>query len=427
MQGESFVELMSAASIDSKTASLSGLSSTLRILNPEVDITAQALMQRINNPSAATFLKKVFQKVLEIKIEDIAKRVPPNLLQPFSNVWIEDCSECMLHGALQNEFKGSGEASKSSVKIDLIYEMKQKNIHSVDLVDRRSPDQKLAQKHLDIVGKGDLVIRDLGFFDSTVLNAIDEAEAFFLSRLPGCVNVYLNKDDEVPTDIAKYLSRKFPSDSVIEIPVFISTEKVPCRMIAYRAPQEVVNQRRRAAIKTAKKKGRTPTEERLRRLDFTFFLTNVPVEILQAEVVGTLYTVRWQLELIFKNWKSSLQINYLKGTDPNRIRCLLYGKLIMITLMNLIYKLLDWYAQQTSREISLHKVVNWLKRGDKFMRWILRDPNLNFIKLLEQEILKTLCKDKRKQRKTTEQCLNMAISYEDIYVKYNGNKPVRTR
>jgi hypothetical protein len=302
LQGKNFVELMSAASMDSSIASLTGLCSTLRMLDSEADITAQALMQRINNPRASAFLKNVFQKVLEIKMEDIVKRVPPNLLQSFNNVWIEDCSECMLHGALQNEFKGSGEASKSSVKIDLIYEMKQKNIHSVDLVDRRSPDQKLAQKHLDIVRRGDLVIRDLGFFDSTVLNAIAEAGAFFLSRLPGCVNVYLNKDDKDPTDIAKYLSRKFPNDSVIDIPIFVSTEKVPCRMIAYRAPQTVVNQRRRKAIQTAKKKKRIPTQEKLKRLDFTFFLTNISIEILQADVVGTLYTVRWQLELIFKGF-----------------------------------------------------------------------------------------------------------------------------
>lgn len=35
-----------------------------------------------------------------------------------------------------------------------------------------------------------------------------------------------------------------------------------------------------------------------------------------AEIVGTVYTVRWQIELIFKNWKSQLQINYLKGINP---------------------------------------------------------------------------------------------------------------
>ena len=77
-------------------------------------------------------------------------------------MWIEDCSECVLNEVLQEEFKGSGgKTSKASVKISLIYEIKQRNIHSVELVDRRSPDQTLAKKHCEIIQKGDLVIRDL--------------------------------------------------------------------------------------------------------------------------------------------------------------------------------------------------------------------------------------------------------------------------
>ena len=84
---------------------------------------------------------------------------------------------------------------------------------------------------------------------------------------------------------------------------------MPCRLIAYRAPQELADKRRREANKAAEKKGRTPKQESLNRLNFTFLLTNVPSEIWKAEVVGTIYTIRWQIELIFKGWKSGLQIH----------------------------------------------------------------------------------------------------------------------
>jgi hypothetical protein len=69
-------------------------------------------------------------------------------------------------------------------------------------------------------------------------------------------------------------------------------------LIAYRVPQELSDKRRREANKEAQRKGQAPKAKTLNRLDFTFFLTNVPKEIWQAEVIGTIYTVRWQIELI---------------------------------------------------------------------------------------------------------------------------------
>ena len=78
----------------------------------------------------------------------------------------------------------------------MIYEIKQKTIHSIDLVDRRSPDQKLAQKHIEIINTGDLIIRDLGFFDVTVLKLIQNTGAFFFEPTP-CMCLCLFKQTPV--------------------------------------------------------------------------------------------------------------------------------------------------------------------------------------------------------------------------------------
>lgn len=424
MQAKDFVNLLAAASTDPKIVPLTGLCNALRELNAETDLTPQSLMERINTPNAAAFLKQVFQKALEAKLSNIVSRMPPDVLKSFNHVWLEDCSECVLNEGLQKAFKGSGgETSKASVKIDLIYEIKQKTIHSIDLVDRRSPDQKLAQKHIEIINAGDLIIRDLGFFDVTVLKLIQNTGAFFLSRLPACVSVYLNKNDKKPTDLAKYINQKFQNNSIICIEVFVTVEKLPCRLIAYRVPQELSNKRRREANKSAQKRGKAPEAAKLNRLDFSFFLTNVPAGIWSAEIVGTIYTVRWQIELTFKSWKSGLQINYLKGTNEHRIRCLLYAKLISVVILNAIYNLLDWYSQRLGREISLYKVMNWLKRDNKMGNIIIHGLSGKFMASLIHEISKTLCKDIRK-RKTTQSCLEQGISFEDLYIQSIKNKYV---
>lgn len=419
LQGKDFIELMTAASIDPQVVPLEILCCKLREINPEADLTAQSLMERINRPESASFLKSVFQKSLEHGLTSIVEQVPADLLKPFNNVYLEDCTECALNEELQEDFKGSGGgASKACVKLDFIYEIMQKNVFSVELTDRNSPDQKLAQRHLDIIKKGDLWIRDLGFFDVTVLKMIDVMGAYFLSRLHAAAHVYLNKEDEDPIDLAKYINKNFPNDSVIDLQVFVTADKLPCRLVAYRAPKELAEKRRREANKEAKKKGRTQRQANINRLDFSFFITNVPKEIWKAEVVGTVYTVRWQIELIFKNWKSNLKIHYLKGTNPDRIRCLLYVRLIVIVIINIIYRFTAWYAQQFGREISLHKLINWLKVDNKLARLIVKGFNIKLFDVLVREILKTMCKGKGK-RKTTQDALEEGIHYCDLYVNLN--------
>jgi hypothetical protein len=420
LQGKDFVELMTTASMDSKAVSLEGLCSELREINPDANITPQSLMEKINRSESVDFLKSVFYQAIEKGLRNIGERLPPDLLAPFNNVWLEDCSECVLNEKLQEEFKGSsGVTSKSCVKLDFIYEIKQRNIFSVDLKDRRSPDQKLAQRHLQIVKKGDLWIRDLGFFDVSVFKAMMAVSAFFLSRLPACVYVYWKKGDKEPIDLAKHINTEFPGESVIDIEVYITTEKLPVRLIAYRAPKEIAEKRRREANKEDKKKGRQRSKASLDRLDFTFFVTNVPKEIWKPEIVGTIYTVRWQVELIFKSWKSQLQINYLKGINPHRIKCLLYGKLILIVIINIIYKFCDIYAQKLEREISLHKLVNWLKRNMRIDSLIFQRRNYKFFEALIREIPISLSKKKRR-RKTTQGAIEAHTNYCDLYVHLYG-------
>ena len=74
--------------------------------------------------------------------------------------------------------------------------------------------------------------------------------------------------------------------------------------MAVRVPQEVADRRRQKAKDKAKSKGRTPSQAYLALLDWTLFVTNVPAEMLSGQQVATLYRVRWQVELVFKLWKS---------------------------------------------------------------------------------------------------------------------------
>jgi hypothetical protein len=190
---------------------------------------------------------------------------------------------------------------------------------------------------------------------------------------------------------------------------------MPTRLIAYKMPENVVNLRRRKAHQAAKKKGRTLSQDYLNWLGFGFYITNVPLDIWPAEVAGTVYRLRWEIELIFKSWKSLLNIHILKGTRPERIKCLIYGRLIAITVMTKIYGYAFIYAKNMfNREASLYKLFNWLKRSSRLLKAVHSKSINSLINDLKQNIFR-VCKQKR-TRKTTLQMIEEQIEYMDSFL-----------
>ena len=84
-------------------------------------------------------------------------------------------------------------------------------------------------------------------------------------------------------------------------------EHGPCRLPVDRAvpvPPEVAARRRQKAYEKAQKSGRTPTRAHLQWCDWTILVTNCSTELLTWKEVVVLYRTRWQIELLFKLWKS---------------------------------------------------------------------------------------------------------------------------
>jgi hypothetical protein len=398
--GPDFVELMTTELLDEPTVSLQGLCDRLVDLNPQAEMTPQALHQRFN-AAAVTYLQEVLQLGLRQQLEPICDRLPLGALAPFGRVLLEDSTQCRLHEQLADAFKGSGgSASASAVKIDLIYDVLHHSLLEMHLSHGTAADQGRALAIIAHLRAGDLVLRDLGYLTLESLRQIEAREAWYLSRLSKGVDVYLEADAQAPAlGLVEHLERYYPDDSVMALLVYLGHERVPCRLLAYRLPEPVVQERRRKALQEACKKGRELSPEYLDWLSFGFYITNVSQQVWPAKVVGTIYRLRWQVELTFRNWKSLLKINVLKGTRPERIKCLIYGRLITIIMLAMISSYASWYAEDyLHRELSLPKLINWLKRKDRLVN-AMHDGTLEtLLRNLRRALPKLLCKQKRKRR-----------------------------
>jgi hypothetical protein len=105
LSGKDFVELMTTEMIEDPAVSLEGLCDVLVDLNPQAQMTPQALHQRLN-PYAVTYLQEVFQWALRQQLEPVCERLPLGALSSFGRVLLEDSTQCRLHEKLAEAFKG---------------------------------------------------------------------------------------------------------------------------------------------------------------------------------------------------------------------------------------------------------------------------------------------------------------------------------
>lgn len=424
IEGHEFIKALILPSNGLSEDSLEGLCQRLREFNPQVNISASALCQRINKVGAVELMKACMQKLLSICRSKFVKQYTSlgSCLKYFNNIYIQDSTVFELNKHLHKIFKGTkrggkkGDAScKAQAKIDLIYNLASGTITDAKIHQGKVPDQALVEKILKVLKEGDLVIRDLGYFKLEVFKKIIDIGAYFLTRFPSHIKVYLHHDDEQEIDLSFHLNKHYRKCAIVELDVWVGAERLPVRLVAYKVSKEVLNIRLRKAKKGAKEMGRTLSKAKLNLMSFSIFIANIPLEWIPKENIGTVYRLRWEIELIFKQWKSLLKIDVLEGICPYRVEALIWGRLctallvasITATFMNLANK----YCET---ELSPVKLIQYLMRNGKLCEAV----RLNIVDKLEKELkrdLKRLLKNKR-TRKTMREKVTAFESYYELGV-----------
>ena len=199
---------------------------------------------------------------------------------------------------------------------------------------------------LEEAAAGTLLVYDLGYFDVSRFAALDAQKAKFISRLQHGTGVY--DTDGVQLDLMSFFRGQKVS-LVDQMILLGATVRLCCRLVAIRVPQEVANRRRQEAREKAKKKGREPSAEYLELLGWTMFVTNCKAEDLTWKAVVVLYRARWQIELLFKLWKSHNKLHRGRvGASAKEFLAVFYAKLLGIVLQHWILVATGWHVAARS-------------------------------------------------------------------------------
>lgn len=317
-----------------------------------------------------TVIKQESQKCLEEQLKRRLAGLESELLRVFNNVYVEDSTCINVPKCLANVFPGaySKSGANATVRIQLRQELKSELNSDIQIQSFRDNDQKHSSKIVDDLESGDMVVRDLGYFSTSVFRQIIEKGAYFLSRLRSNVNIYEENGELLDFD-ELLRKKKRRNINTIDINVRLkSKEQLPVRLVAIRVPEKIANERRRKAKKD-RSKSANHSKSYYERLDWVIFITNVPKEIWKPKNLFTVYSYRWRIEIIFKSWKSGLKINKIFEAKKSMTEPMAWIVLHLILAWIILF-FTRWFNfflikvfETTGRFVSIMKFSGFFRRN----------------------------------------------------------------
>lgn len=363
INGSLFLDLIVFNSENLKDQSLNDLSIELKNKHG-IEITKQGLHERFNN-YALVFLKMALEQLLEKQLDTDFVLTE---FKEFNRIVIKDSVCFQIDESLAEEFPGSGgSGSEAAVRIQLEYDLLTGKINDLSVNSFNDQDAKDSIATIEKTQQGDLIVRDLAYMKIEALKGYIKRGACFLGRGNSNVTIYEKKDDQyVKLDFVKITNyMKKNKIAVLEKEVYYgSKDKLKVRLILHLLPADQLAKRLRKARINSKKKGhQNLSKEYKARAGLNIFITNANHEQIPTENVWPLYRLRWQIELMFKIWKSICHIEKVKKVNIYRLECYIYSKLIFIVLgWQIIWTIAKQMFHRLGKALSFYKAFKTLLR-----------------------------------------------------------------
>lgn len=291
-------------------------------------ISKQAIDKRFNE-GAQLFIQRLFEQMLSRQVS--TGHLNSHLSRQFKSVKVLDSTEFKLPEHFAGTFVGYGSRSAAAcAAVQLEYDVLSRKIHWLSLSNARESDKTFADRHMDSIEAGDLILRDLGYYNIDSYLKIEQRQAFYISRLKPQIAIYQKVSEDIykPLSWSTILQRiKKSGNSCFDQGVYIGKEqKHAVRLMAWIIPE---NEQQKRLRKKKNRKGMISREDKIWS-KLNVFITNITSDTMEAQQVYCLYKIRWQIEWMFKIWKSILNIDVVRKMKTSRLKCYLYSKLTWV-------------------------------------------------------------------------------------------------
>ncbi|HFK1751319.1 TPA: IS4 family transposase [Bacillus cereus] len=374
-QAKDLVALCVWMSQNVATTSLTQLSSRLES-STEVLISPEGLNQRFNQ-AAVQFLQHILAELLNKKLVS-SMPISSTYTSIFKRIRILDSTAFQLPDSFSSAYPGAGGCSHTAgLKIQLEYDLLSGQFLHIHTGPGKQHDRTYGSLCVPTVKENDLCIRDSGYFHLKDLQHIQDKKAYYISRIKSNTRIYkknpnpdyyqngkLKKKTEYKQIDLEVLMNSLQPGQTYEISdAYVGMiDKVSARVIVHRLTEEQQQKRLQDQAIREKKKG-TKYSARSKRLSgINVYMTNTPIDIVPMGQVHDWYSLRWQIEILFKTWKSFFRIHHCKKIKRERLECHLYGQLIATLLCSsTMFQMRQLLLMKKKRELSEYKAIYMIK------------------------------------------------------------------
>jgi hypothetical protein len=379
-----------------------------------ISMSAEGLNQRLNE-QAVTFLQQLFARLLQAKVGS-SSSLPSEYRDHFLRIRILDSTTFQVPDSLTEHYPGAGGCGHTAgVKIQLEYDLHSGQFLNMDIGAEKKNDKTFGTTCLSTLRPGDLCIRDLGYFSLEDLDQMDQRGVSYVSRLKLNNRIYqknpeptyfqdgsLKKQTEyLPLDLEEIMNSMQPGETIEIWNAYIGKDKkLPARVILYRLTDVQRRKRRKDQAYKEKKKGMRYSEKSKRLTGINIYITNIAPEIIPKESVHDLYSLRWQVEIVFKTWKSFFQIDRCKDVKRERLECHLYGQLIAILICSsTLFRMRELLRKEKQVELSEYKAFYMIQTYFPLFHQALQQENTQTYTKILLRLFHLLQKNGRKSHR----------------------------
>lgn len=293
-------------------------------------------------PEFEAFLKVACDRALgTVQDEDEALKA---MLSDFKDLLITDATVLRLHDMLSRLYPANRiNHTQAAAKLHLVYSVLGVSEQRIRLTGERKHESSVFTAGPWV--RDCLLLFDLGFFKYALLDRIDQHGGCFISRLksncnPKIVAVHQGSENRlVGRKVMQVLT--WVRRDVLDVEVEVSFKKR-----AYKGKRRSLKRR----FRVVGIKNKTTKEYHL-------YITNIAPDVLSSEAIAKIYSVRWLVELVFKQLKSFYHLEKFNTTNTNILHALIYSALITMVVSQTIERVLQKAAAQQDQDAQAQQAI----------------------------------------------------------------------
>ena len=313
----SLIEALSSTTADS----IADIQRTFNALC-ETHVQYKPFHNQLVKPGFPEFVRAVFGRLLDELACDVLRFTPDSPYARFTSIRIQDGTSFALKSTLAPIWPGRfTTVSPAAVELHVDFDLMSEMANRVELTPDSAPERASLPAPQELAGE--LFLADRGYFGLEYLRAVDEAGGFFIVRGKADINPLIIKASRADgreikrfrhqrlKDVRHALSKHDCLDLQVRFTLRSKNKSEPPKSFECR----IVVHPDLCGDKVAR-----------------YLVTNLDPAAFSPEQVSDGYRLRWQIERLFKEWKSHANLRAFDTAKPNIAEGLIWASLCAATV-----------------------------------------------------------------------------------------------